>query len=165
MGFPPEVGDPTWARSQHWRASSVWSPLTSWTEGSRCSTERSWMLCVTERFGRQPARFRACPRRRGGWFWGSCGSSEAQTILVLARIQEGLLSRGAQACALSPPTGVHIPLIFTERRISGTPVGSPFRRTGRSPPGPGRSGACKSRCILPLRTGVSTPGRARDPDP
>src|ERR671910_60726 len=69
-----------------------------------------------------------------------------------------------RACDLSPPTGLQIPLIFTERRISGAQVGSPSRRTGRSPPGLGRSGAYRSRCILPLRTGVSTPGKARDPD-
>ena len=71
----------------------------------------------------------------------------------------------ARVCTLRPPTGVQIPLIFTERRISGAPVGSPARRTGRSPPGQGRSGACRSRCIPPLRIGVSTPGRARDPGP
>jgi hypothetical protein len=71
----------------------------------------------------------------------------------------------ARASTLRAPTGVQIPLIFTERRISGAQVGSPSRRTGRSPPGPDRSGACRSRCIQPLRSGVSTPGRARDPDP
>src|SRR5215208_7840746 len=70
-----------------------------------------------------------------------------------------------RACAISPPTGVQIPLIFTERRISGAQVGSLSRRTGRSSPGPGRSGACRSRSIPPVRTGVSTPGRARDPAP
>jgi hypothetical protein len=37
-------------------------------------------------------KFRACPRRRGGWCWESCGSSEAKTILVLPRMQEELLS-------------------------------------------------------------------------
>ncbi len=61
--------------------------------------------------------------------------------------------------------GFRYPLIFTERRISGAPVRSPARRTGRSPLGQGRSGACRSRCIPPLGIGVSTPGRARDPGP
>src|SRR5215213_7931489 len=91
-----------------------------------------------------------------------------ETIFTLTRTPQDVPRVGdpeVRACAISPPTGVQIPLIFTERRISGAPVGSPFRRTGRSPPGQDRSGACRSRCIQPLRTGVSTPGRARDPDP
>ena len=67
----------------------------------------------------------------------------------------------ARACTLSPPTGVQIPSIYTERWISGAPVGSPSRRTGRNPPGRDRSGACRSRRTRPLRTGGSTPGMAR----
>ena len=49
--------------------------------------------------------------------------------------------------------------------LTGAPVRSPSRRTGRSPLGRDRSGACRSRCIPPVRTGVSTPGKVRDPDP
>jgi hypothetical protein len=40
----------------------------------------SWGHCETKRSGRQPARSRACPSGRGGWCWGSCGSSVAPAI-------------------------------------------------------------------------------------
>jgi hypothetical protein len=34
-----------------------------------------WRPCGTRRSGMRPGRSRTCPSGRGGWCWGSCGSS------------------------------------------------------------------------------------------